>query len=87
MSAGPNGHERVISDLALLAPKFRIAVELAIARCTAIGLDAVVYETFRSQELQSEYYARGRTVIPPTEPVTNAASSLYSCTGMDARWT
>jgi hypothetical protein len=80
MSAGASG-PRVTQTLDVLAPKFRDAVVKAIADCNANGLDAVVYETYRSQELQSAYYARGRTVIPPTDTVTNAASNLFSWHG------
>ena len=67
----------------LLAPRFRAAVDAAIAECNAAphGLDAMVYETYRSNELQSLYYTRGRTVRPPTRPVTNAMNNLYSWHG------
>ena len=80
MSAGAtNGRPTQAFDV--LAPQFRDAVEKAITACNADGLDAFVYESYRSQELQSEYYARGRTVIPPHDTVTNAASNLYSWHG------
>ena len=69
---------KVSNDLSLLAPKFAQAVIAAIAECQKAGLDAKVYEGYRSQELQALYYARGRTVIPPTRPVTNAPTNLYS---------
>src|SRR5207253_6732431 len=49
--------------------------------CQQKGFDAFVYEAFRSNELQAIYYARGRTVIPPTGTVTNAKTSLYSWHG------
>ena len=68
-------------DLAGLAPRFRDAVEAAITECVATGFDAFVYEARRSEELQALYYARGRTVIPPEKPVTNARSALYSWHG------
>lgn len=68
-------------DLGKLAPRFRVAVEAAIAECNALGLDAFVFETVRSPELQAEYYARGRTKKPPERPVTNAHSNLYSWHG------
>jgi D-alanyl-D-alanine carboxypeptidase-like protein len=80
MSAGV-GVARANNDLETLAPKFREAVEKAIADCNAKGLDAMVYETYRSQELQSLYYSRGRTVVPPIDTVTNAASNLFSWHG------
>jgi hypothetical protein len=82
MSASANIPNAVPNrDLALLAPKFREAVERAVAECNANGLDAYVYEGYRSDELQAVYYARGRTVKPPHKPVTNARSNLYSWHG------
>jgi peptidoglycan L-alanyl-D-glutamate endopeptidase CwlK len=84
MSAKMGGLTPQVSrDLNLLAPKFKAAVELAIADCNAQNpsLEAMVYEGFRSQELQAIYYARGRTVIPPTHTVTNAPTSLFSWHG------
>lgn len=72
---------KVNRDLNLLAPKFKAAVELAITECNQQGMEAMVYEGFRSQELQAIYYARGRTVIPPTHTVTNAPTNLYSWHG------
>ena len=68
-------------DLDGLAPKFHAAVQLALGGCHAANLDAVVYEAVRSDALQQAYYALGRTVVPPTAPVTNAASALYSWHG------
>ena len=54
-----------------LAPRFRYAVELSLQECEADGLDAMLWETCRSQELQELYWHRGR---PPTlefpRPVT-----------------
>lgn len=80
MSAGSSA-ARTSHDLQLVAPRFREAVIAALADCHAAGLDAYVYEAYRSPELQALYYARGRTVIPPTQPVTNAHSNLYSWHG------
>jgi peptidoglycan L-alanyl-D-glutamate endopeptidase CwlK len=82
MSAGSGKPTpKVSNDLGLLAPKFRAAVEKAIADCKARGIDAIVYEAYRSQELQALYYQRGRTIIPPTKPVTYAPTNLYSWHG------
>jgi peptidoglycan L-alanyl-D-glutamate endopeptidase CwlK len=82
MSAGANGNLAVVSrDLTILAPKFRQAVASAIEDCHRRGLDAYVFEAYRSDVLQAEYYTRGRTVIPPPKPVTNARSNLYSWHG------
>jgi peptidoglycan L-alanyl-D-glutamate endopeptidase CwlK len=70
-------------NLDLLAPLFRDAVVAAIAECNAAPnyLNAIVYETYRSNALQFRYYQRGRTVKPPFKPVTNAASNAYSWHG------
>ncbi len=83
MSAGAtsNAAGTPTSSLDVLAPKFKTSVQNAIAACIANNLDAMVYESYRSQETQSLYYARGRTVIPPHGIVTNAASNLYSWHG------
>src|SRR3954468_18479962 len=82
MSAGVTGVlTRVRRELDLLAPGFRAAVERALAKCRSRNLDAYVYETYRSPELQALYYARGRTVIPPLKRVTNASNNLYSWHG------
>jgi peptidoglycan LD-endopeptidase CwlK len=79
-AAGPAKPTR---DLKLLAPKFRAAVDAAIAECNAEPnrLNAIVYETWRSPALQALYYQRGRTITPPFEPVTNAWSNLESWHG------
>jgi peptidoglycan L-alanyl-D-glutamate endopeptidase CwlK len=82
MSAGSSVPAPTVDrDLGRLAPAFRDAVERAIADCHARGLDAYVYEAYRSPELQALYYARGRTVVPPTKPVTYAATNLQSWHG------
>ena len=82
MSAGTSsGGATVSRDLAQLAPQFRDAVQKAIADCQARGLDAYVYEAYRSPELQALYFTRGRTAVPPVKPVTNARSNLYSWHG------
>ncbi|MEP6729771.1 MAG: M15 family metallopeptidase [bacterium] len=71
------------NKLEYLAPFFRDAVESAIAECndTTNALDAFVYETYRSNELAAVYFSRGRTVKPPTTPVTNASTNLFSWHG------
>jgi hypothetical protein len=77
MSAGKvNPELLVVRSLDVLAPKFRASVERALARCAEEGLDAYVYESLRSNELQAIYYERGR---PPSQefprPVTNAPTA------------
>lgn len=85
MSAGavPTGHREpaVDRDISRLAPKFADAVRAAIADCQTDGLDAYVYEARRSHELAALYYARGRTVVPPTRTVTNAPDETRSWHG------
>ena len=69
----------VQNDIRLLAPKFGLAVGHALNLCHRQGLDVVVQESLRSNELQQHYYAQGRTRPGPI--VTNAKSSLYSWHG------
>ncbi|HEX8232878.1 MAG TPA: M15 family metallopeptidase [Caulobacteraceae bacterium] len=68
-------------DLELLAPAFRETVERALAQCRAQGIEAKVFEAYRSAELQALYYKRGRTIIPPHHTVTNAPTNLKSWHG------
>ena len=81
MSAGTSSGPRPDGDLGKLAPRFREAVEAALEECEDQGLDAFVFEAYRSDELQQTYYERGRTIIPPERPVTNAPNNLYSWHG------
>jgi peptidoglycan L-alanyl-D-glutamate endopeptidase CwlK len=71
------------NKLDYLAPRFRAAVEAAIAECNSPpnSLDAMVIETYRTNDLQALYYQRGRTVKPPDRPVTNAFTNLSSWHG------
>lgn len=48
-------------DPACLAPLFRAALERGVARARALGVDAVIFETCRSDALQAIYYAQGTT--------------------------
>ena len=81
MSAGHNSSARPDPALDKLAPAFRRAVRSALRDCALAGLDAFVFEAHRSQELQELYYARGRTVKPPRQTVTNAQDNLHSWHG------
>lgn len=66
-----------------LAPKMRAAVEAALKECNDERLDAVVYESHRSEELQAIYWARGRKqdengtwhVVDPDAVVTHAQTA------------
>src|SRR5688500_11319029 len=71
------------NELAFLAPGFRRAVTAALAECNDATntLDAIVFETYRSNDLQAIYFQRGRSVIPPATPVTNAQNNLFSWHG------
>jgi len=71
-------------DCAKLAPRFQKAVEAAILECVLGGLDAYVFEAYRSQALQAAYYARGRSVVPPDRPVTNAPRRTFSVSRANA---
>lgn len=71
----------VIRDERILAPRFRAGVDAALEECHGLDLDAVTFETYRTNELQGVYYERGRTVKPPEHPVTNARTNLYSWHG------
>jgi hypothetical protein len=54
----------VQNDPALLAPKFRAALEAAVARTNARGVDAVIYETLRSDALAQLYFRTGASKAP-----------------------
>ena len=82
MSAGNNSEPQVQSSLSLVAPKFAVAVQNALRDANAAGMDAYVYESLRSDALAKLYYARGRTIIPPTSTVTNAPDSSWTWHGM-----
>lgn len=84
MSAGqPLEHSslQVDSDTSRLAPLFRAHLEQGLLTAQAAGLDPMVYEANRSNDLQAIYYARGRTLIPPEAPVTNAQTVADSWHG------
>ena len=52
-----------ISDMALLEPVTRAAVEAIIADAASQGIELMVFETYRSQELQEIYFERGVTQL------------------------
>jgi peptidoglycan LD-endopeptidase CwlK len=85
VSAGPTlpgqGAPGVQSSLDGCAPAFRAAVTRGLNRCALDGLDAISYETLRSHALAVLYFARGRTVIPPHDAVTNAIDETYTWHG------
>lgn len=76
MSAGSN-LAVVHNDLNACAPKFKDRAISALAQCSKDGLDAMVYEAIRSEELQQLYWAKGReldgivwNVVDPSAVVT-----------------
>jgi hypothetical protein len=84
---------KVVSDLLFLAPKFAAAVKIAVAECMALGIPAVVYETYRTDALAKAYYAKGRTA--PGSIVTHSKDNVHSWHGFglavdvihrDLRW-
>lgn len=81
MSAGASS-PHAVHTLDGLAPKFREALEATLAACKAAGLDAIAYETTRSNDLAHAYYTRGR---PPSKeyphPVTNAPDASWTWHG------
>jgi peptidoglycan L-alanyl-D-glutamate endopeptidase CwlK len=81
MSSGSSNDPQVQSSLSLVAPKFAVAVQNALRDANAAGMDAYVYESLRSHELAVLYYARGRTIIPPHQTVTNATDEKNSWHG------
>lgn len=52
-----------VSDLNLLEPITRAAVQAIISEAAANGIDLMVFETYRSQDLQEIYFARGVTQL------------------------
>jgi hypothetical protein len=52
-----------VSDLALLEPVTRAAVQAIIADAAEMGHEMAVFETYRSQELQGIYFQRGVTKL------------------------
>ncbi len=70
MSAGSNDTALMVNrDLDRLAPQFSRAVKAALAECNAGangGLRAMIYEGYRSPQLQALHYQRGRTAFAPS---------------------
>lgn len=52
-----------VRDMALLEPVTRQAVENILADAEAMGIPCMVFETYRSQELQRIYFQRGVTKL------------------------
>lgn len=64
IQSNPHFHsaERV-SDIALLEPKTRSAVEAIIADAAAKGIRLMVFETYRSQERQAQLFSQGASQL------------------------
>lgn len=64
IQADPRFHSTdPISDLSLLEPITRAAVEAIISEAAANGINLMVFETYRSQDLQRIYFNRGVTKL------------------------
>lgn len=64
ISNDPRFHSTsAISDLALLEPATRAAVQAIIADATALGISLMVFETYRSQERQQLLFQQGATQL------------------------
>lgn len=57
------GSTKRIADLALLEPTMRQAVLAIVSDAQALGIDLLVYETFRSQSRQTELFAKKATQL------------------------
>lgn len=71
----------VSSDTRLLAPAFEARLLSGIAECRSNGYDVVVFECLRSDALAQYYYQEGRTIIPPSKPITNAPDGSWTWHG------
>ena len=79
-SGGASPH--AVHALDGLAPKFREALVATLADCNAAGLDAIAFETTRSDELARVYHTRGRPPSPEyPHPVTNAPDASWTWHG------
>jgi D-alanyl-D-alanine carboxypeptidase len=64
ISLDPRFHStKRCNDMDLLEPVFRAKVEALIKAAAADGLALMVFETYRSQELQEIYYHAGKTQL------------------------
>lgn len=54
---------KVVNDLALLEPVTRAAVQAIIADALEMGIELMIFETYRSKELQQAYFRRGVTKL------------------------
>ena len=52
-----------ISDLSLLEPITKAAVQAIVSEAAENGIELMVFETYRSQQLQSIYFSRGVTKL------------------------
>ena len=71
----------VSNNTLLLAPAFRTRLLAGIAECHAVGYDVVIFECVRSNELAQYYYQEGRTIKPPSTPITNAPDASWTWHG------
>ena len=52
-----------VSDMALLEPVTRLAISNIVADAKALGIDLMVFETYRSQARQQELFSQGASKL------------------------
>lgn len=85
MSAGSN-LAVVHHDLNACAPKFKDKVISALAECQSKGLDAIVYEALRTDELQQLYWSKGRELQGGVWVIVDADSVVTRIPHADHGW-
>lgn len=89
MSSGPLAVPQplvVVSSLDGLAPAFRESVEDALHACHREDLDAVVYESLRSDALQQLYFQRGTTKAPHADHSWHFFGLAVDVISHDLQW-
>lgn len=71
----PPAEPKRISDLSVLAPRFKAAVDLILADVKGKGFNVMVFESLRTNERQKFLYGFGREYDDGRGPVTKAATA------------
>lgn len=61
-----------------LHPKVKALAEKFITECDKVGIDVLIYSTYRDAEAQNELYAQGRTKIGKTVTNAKAGQSFHN---------
>ena len=81
---------KVINDINLLLPDFKIIVIKIISLISELNYNFKVFETFRTQETQQEYFKRGVTkcdgIIKKSPHQLNKAVDFVYWTGNNWSW-